>query len=388
VHSIPDEFGAFWHVELQPGGHGPLAGRTVAWKDCVAVAGMPRTSGATFLAEVCERDATVVRRFREAGAATLGKLSMHQLAWGMMGQTPGRPAVRNPHDPARIPGGSSSGSAVAVAAGLVDFAPGTDTGGSIRAPASMCGVVGMKPTFGLLPLDGVLGNSRTLDHIGPIARNVRDAALSFDVMAGREPRHLEPASPRGLRIGVLEQHFCEGLDAGVERAFRAAIERLAAAGATPAVADLGWQRDPNVLRDIFNCEPIAWYADGVLADPDAFEPFIVQDIRDGLATPMLQYMQSLDRLERVRALGRAGLEGHDVVASPTIPIPPAPIDGPDVTLVANRNTKPFNAYGWPTITIPCGTDDLGLPVGLQLAAAPGADDRLLAIAAGCEAVLW
>jgi aspartyl-tRNA(Asn)/glutamyl-tRNA(Gln) amidotransferase subunit A len=351
------------------------------------VAGMPRTSGAAFLAEVPERDATVVRRFREAGATTVGKLSMHQLAWGMMGQTPGRPAVRNPHDPARIPGGSSSGSAVAVAAGLVDFAPGTDTGGSIRAPASMCGVVGMKPSFGRLPLDGILGNSRTLDHVGPIARDVGDAALSFDVMDGRTPRRLEPAPLRGLRVGVLEAHFCDGLDAGVERAFRAALDRLAATGVALAAADLCWQHDTNVLRDIFNCEPIAWYADGVLADPGAFEPFIVQDIRDGLATPMLQYMQSLDRLEAARMRGLAGLEGHDVVASPTIPIPPAPIDGPDVTLTANRNTKPFNAYGWPAITIPCGTDGLGLPVGLQLATSPGTDERLLAIAAACERAL-
>jgi aspartyl-tRNA(Asn)/glutamyl-tRNA(Gln) amidotransferase subunit A len=387
VHSIPDEFGAFWHVGPQPGGDGPLSGRTVAWKDCVAVAGMPRTSGAAFLNGVPERDATVVRRFREAGATTVGKLSMHQLAWGMMGQTPGRPPVRNPHDPARIPGGSSSGSAVAVAAGLVDFAPGTDTGGSIRAPASMCGVVGMKPSLGRLPLDGILGNSRTLDHVGPIARDVGDAALSFDVMDGRAPRGLEPTSLRGLRAGVLEAHFCEGLDTGVERAFRSALDRLAAAGAVLAAADVGWQHDPNVLRDIFNCEPIAWYADGVLADPEAFEPLIVQDIRDGLATPMLQYMRSLDRLDAARARGLAGLDGHDVVVSPTIPIPPAPIDGPDVTLMANRNTKPFNAYGWPAITIPCGTDDLGLPVGLQLATAPGTDERLLAIAAACERVL-
>jgi Asp-tRNA(Asn)/Glu-tRNA(Gln) amidotransferase A subunit family amidase len=387
VHSMRDDLGAFWHVELQAGGNGPLAGRTVAWKDCVAVAGMPRSSGAPFLAEVCERDATVAARFRAAGAATLGKLAMHQLAWGMMGQTPGRPPVRNPHDPTRIPGGSSSGSAVAVAAGLVDFAPGTDTGGSIRAPAAMCGVVGFKPSFGLLPLDGILGNSRSLDHVGPIARNVADTALAFDVMAGREPRPVERARIGDLRVGVLERHFCDDLDPGVERAFRAALEALAAAGATLQAADIGWQDDPTVLRDIFNCEPVAWYADGVLADPEDYEPYIVQDLRDGLATPMLQYMQSLDRLDRVRERGLAGLAGHDVVTSVTVPMPPAPIDGPDITLTANRNTKPFNALGWPTISVPCGVDDLGLPVGLQIAGWPGDDDRVLAVAAAVEAVL-
>jgi aspartyl-tRNA(Asn)/glutamyl-tRNA(Gln) amidotransferase subunit A len=387
VDSIPDEWGAFWHVAPQPGGDGPLAGRTVAWKDCVAVAGMPRTSGAAFLAETCAEDATVVRRFREAGATTLGKLSMHQLAWGMMGQTPGRPPVRNPHDPTRIPGGSSSGSAVAVATGLVDFAPGTDTGGSIRAPASMCGVVGFKPTFGVLPLDGILGNSRTLDHVGPIARTVADAALSFDVMAGRTPRPVQAAGLGGLRVGVLEVHFSEDLDPAVERVFRDAVDRIGRAGAALAPADLGWQDDLGVLRDIFNCEPVSWYADGVLADPDSFEPYIVKDLRDGLGTPMLQYMQALDRLDRTRRRGLAGLHGHDVVVSATVPISPAPIDGPDVTLTANRNTKPFNALGWPAISLPCGTDDLGLPVGLQVAGPPGSDDRLLQLAAAIEEVL-
>lgn len=380
--------GAFWRVGVQqPTTDGPLTGRLVAFKDCFAVAGFERDSGCPFLHEHCEIDAPVVRRHREAGATIVGKLSMHQLAWGMMGQTPGRPPVRNPHDPARIPGGSSSGSAVALAAGLVDLAPGTDTGGSVRMPASVCGIVGLKPTFGLVDTAGIHPNTFSLDHCGPMARTVADCALGLDVLLGRTPRPLEPAPLRGLRVGVLERWFCEELDPGVERAFRAALDALARAGAVLADADLGWQEDATVLRDIYNCEPVPCYADGVAADEAAYEPFIVQDLRDGVATPLRQYLATLYRLVEVRRRALAGAGAWDVLVCPTVPIPPPPIDGPDMTYSLNRNTKVFNGLGWPAISLPCGRDDLGLPVGLQVAGHAGADDHLLAVSAAIEAVL-
>lgn len=380
--------GAFWHVEVQPPtSEGPLTGRVVAFKDCFSVAGMDRDSGAPFLHERCTVDATSVRRHREAGATIVGKLAMHQLAWGMMGQTPGRPPVRNPHDEARIPGGSSSGSAAALAAGLVDLAPGTDTGGSVRMPASACGIVGLKPTYGLVDTAGIHPNTLSLDHCGPMARTVAECALGLDVLLGRAPRPVEPARLAGLRVGVLERWYCEELDAGVERAFRAALDSLGRAGAVLAPADTGWQDDPNVLRDIYNCEPVPCYADGVRADPAPYEPFVVQDLADGEATPIRQYLETLYRLDSARARASALEDGWDVLVCPTVPIPPPPIDGPDLTYSMNRNTKPFNGLGWPALSLPCGVDDLGLPVGLQVIGHAGTDDHLLAVAAAIEGAL-
>jgi Asp-tRNA(Asn)/Glu-tRNA(Gln) amidotransferase A subunit family amidase len=397
VHSIDErlerierhaDLGAFWRVGVQePTSDGPLSGRLVGFKDCFAVAGFERDSGVPFLHEHTTADAPSVRRHREAGATIVGKLSMHQLAWGMMGQTPGRPPVRNPHDPTRIPGGSSSGSAVALAAGLVDLAPGTDTGGSVRMPASACGIVGLKPTFGLVDKAGIHPNTLTLDHCGPMARTVGECALGLDVLVGREPRALEPARLAGLRVGVLETWFCEELDPGVERAFRAAVDALGRAGAVLAPADIGWQHDPNVLRDIYNCEPLPCYGDGVAADPAPYEPFIVQDVRDGFATPLTQYLETLYRLDEARRRAAADEATWDVLISPTVPIPPPPIDSPDLTYSMNRNTKPFNGLGWPALSLPCGVDDLGLPVGLQVAGHRHEDDRVLAVAAAIEGVL-
>ena len=238
---------------------------------------------------------------------------MHQLAWGMMGQTPGRPPVRNPHDESRIPGGSSSGSAVALAVGLVDLAPGTDTGGSVRMPASACGIVGLKPTFGARRHRG-----DPPEHARRSTTAARWRAPSPTARSGSTccsaatPRAVEPARLAGLRVGVLETLVLRRLDPGVERAFRAALDALGRAGAVLAPADIGWQHDHGVLRDLYCCEPVPRYADGVRADPDAYEPFIVADLAEGEATPMRQYLEALVRLDaapRPRA-GRVGRLGR------------------------------------------------------------------------------
>jgi aspartyl-tRNA(Asn)/glutamyl-tRNA(Gln) amidotransferase subunit A len=220
-----------------------------------------------------------------------------------------------------------------------------------------------------------------------MARTVADCALSFDLLVGLDPQSTHPIDLHGLRVGVLETWFCEGLDAGVERAFRDALDVLGRAGAVLAPADIGWQHDHTVLRDLVNCEPVPYYADGVRADPGSYEPFIVADLADGEATPLRQYLESLVRLDAVRDRALAGADEWDVLACPTMPLPPPPIDGPDLTLTLNRNTKAFNGLGWPAISIPCGTDDLGLPVGLQLIAKSYMDDYLLAVAAAAEGAL-
>ena len=307
------DLGAFWRVGVQePTADGPLSGRLVAFKDCFAVAGFERDSGVPFLHEHSAADAPSVRRHREAGATIVGKLAMHQLAWGMMGQTPGRPPVRNPHDPTRIPGGSSSGSAVALAAGLVDLAPGTDTGGSVRMPASACGIVGLKPTFGLVDKAGIHPNTITLDHCGPMARTVAECALGFDVLLGRDAARARTGAARGApRRGARDlvlRRARRRRRAGVPRG---ASTRSAAPAPCSRHTDTGWQHDPNLLRDIYNCEPLPCYGDGVMADPSPYEPFIVQDVRDGLATPLRQYLETLYRLDeaRRRAAARRGRTG-------------------------------------------------------------------------------
>jgi aspartyl-tRNA(Asn)/glutamyl-tRNA(Gln) amidotransferase subunit A len=274
-----------------------------------------------------------------------------------------------------------------VAAGVVPAALGSETGGSVRQPASFCGVVGVKPTLGVVPLDGCIPYTRNLDHAGPIARSVRDCGAALAVLAahGTEPPPSE--SLRGVHVGVLEPHFCEGLDAGVEDAFRAALDALARGGAVLQPVDLGWQEDPDVLLPLFLAEPLPRLADAVTADPSAFGDDVVEDVTSGLALTALDYLRALDRLEVRKRRALSALAEVDVVACPTVPVPPPPLDGPDVTRRLNRNTKPFNGLGWPAISLPCGHDRDGLPVGLQLVAAPGEDWRLIALARTAEELL-
>jgi len=398
-----EDLGAFWVVDREGAcaeamavddavrsgrDPGPFAGVPVGWKDCFDVAGLPTTAGSTLYgATPAARDAAVVARTRAAGGVSVGKLAMHELAWGMMGWATGRPPCPNPLDPTRTAGGSSTGSAVAVATGLVDLAPGTDSGGSVRVPASLCGVVGMKPTLGSVPLDGCIPYTRSIDHAGPIARSVRDCGAALAVLAahGTEP---PPAVPlRGVHVGVLEAHFCEGLDAGVEAAFRAALETMERAGAVLQPVDLGWQHDPDVLLPLYLAEPLPRLADAVTADPSAFGPDVVEDVTRGLALTALDYLRALDRLEARRRRALSALAAVDLVACPTVPVPAPPLDGADATRTLNRNSKPFNGLGWPAITLPCGLDGDGLPVGLQLAGAPGEDWRLIGLALTVEALL-
>ena len=397
------DLGAFWVVDAEGAcaeavavddaikagrDPGPFAGVPVGWKDCFDVAGLPTTAGSSLFADRhAGRDAAVVARMRAAGGVSVGKVAMHELAWGMMGWAHRRPSCPNPYAPGRTAGGSSTGSAVAVATGLVDLAPGTDTGGSVRVPASLCGVVGMKPTLGSVPLDGCIPYAKSLDTAGPIARSVRDCAVAVAVLAAHGTSQPPVEALDGVHIGVLERHFCEDLDPGVEAAFRAALEALARAGAVLDTVDLGWQDDADVLLPIYLCEPLTLVGEAVQADPSAFGSDVVQDVTRGLGLHALDYLRALERLEARRRRALPALAEVDLVACPTVAVPPPPLQGSDETRRLNRNTKPFNGLGWPAISLPCGRDAEGLPVGLQLAAAPGEDWRLLALATSAEAAL-
>jgi aspartyl-tRNA(Asn)/glutamyl-tRNA(Gln) amidotransferase subunit A len=209
----------------------------------------------------------------------------------------------------------------------------------------------------------------------------------LDMLCGVAPRPYAPPPLAGLRVGVLERGFCEGLDGGVEDAFRAALDSLARAGARLLEVDLGWHEDPDVLRAIYDAEPLPTVAGLVQADPSAFGNDIRTDVERGLRVTALEYLEARERLEERRRRALEVLPLVAVVASPTVPLEAPPLDGPDLTTTLNRNTKPFNGLHWPALSLPCGLDSAGLPVGMQLAAGPGRDGELIAVALAVEARL-
>jgi Asp-tRNA(Asn)/Glu-tRNA(Gln) amidotransferase A subunit family amidase len=364
---------------------GPLAGTVCGWKDCFDVAGLHTTGGAPWRTHepAVAASAVVVQRLEAAGAISLGKLAMTQLAWGMMGQTPGRPTCRNPHDPQRVPGGSSSGSAVAVATGIVDHAPGTDTGGSVRHPSAACGVVGFKPTYASVPLEGCMPYAPSLDTGGVIARSVAEAALQYAVLTGSRPA--DPAGGLGdLRVGFLGGYF----SAALEDDIGAMLERVRAR--VPAgELDVSWSRDDNrAMSPVFMAEPGSY----VLAHdphPDAalYDPTTFAEVEASRALPAVEYLQARAALAGAQRRCAAAAAGYDILLCASAPCPPVPIDGPDKTTRMNALTKPFNALGWPALSLPAGRDRDGLPLGLQVAGLPGTDAVVLRAAAALETLL-
>jgi aspartyl-tRNA(Asn)/glutamyl-tRNA(Gln) amidotransferase subunit A len=364
---------------------GPLAGSVCAWKDCFDVAGLHTTGGAPWLAGVpaVTASATIVERLEDAGAITLGKLAMTQLAWGMMGQTPGRQACRNPHDPERVPGGSSSGSAVAVATGLVDHAPGTDAGGSVRHPAAACGVVGFKPTYGSVPLDGCLPYAPTFDTGGAIARTVSEAALQHAVLTDTTPAELR-GGLHGLRVAFLGGYFTAALEDDV-----AALVERARAHVRASEIDITWSQDDNrAMGPVFTAEPGAFVLEhDPQPDPGHYAAGTVADVEEARSLPAIDYVRALRELAAAQRRCAAAAAGYDILVCASAPCAPVPIDGPDRTRRMNALTKPFNALGWPALSLPAGLDRDGLPLGLQIVGLPGGDDAVLRAAAALERTL-
>jgi aspartyl-tRNA(Asn)/glutamyl-tRNA(Gln) amidotransferase subunit A len=369
-----------------PRARGALYGIPIAHKDLFETAGV-RTTGGSRLFEhhVPSRDAALVAILTRAGAVTLGKTNTHELGGGVTTINPFFGTTSNPVDPSRIAGGSSGGSAAAVAAKLAVAATGSDTGGSVRIPAAFCGCVGFKPTFGLISTAGVLGACPTFDHVGFLTRSVEDAARLFEA-ALAPGRQASPESralrPEGLRIGVARRYFFEGLQPGVARAIEAALDRCRASGTTVVDCDLpvdettmGRVLDPIVVAEIRS----RWGADWKRR-PEAFSPafagiFSAPEIsRDEVANARRALM-------RFQAELSAALDGLDAVATPAVPVTAPPIAGPIDGDLILRNTWPFNAARTPAVSLPCGTDESGLPVGLQLTSRAGTDEALLAVAA-------
>ncbi len=371
---------------LQRGDPAPLLGVPLAVKDLFATGGIRTTAGSRILRDwTPARDATSIARLREAGAIMLGKLNLHEFAYGITNGNPHWGVARNPWDETRIPGGSSGGSAIAVVRGLCAGTLGTDTGGSIRIPAALCGCVGLKPTYGAVPLDGVIPLAASLDHAGPIARTVADTRALFEVIAGvrlGRPPHL-----RGLSVGVPKRFFFEQVEPGVSRKVRQAIAALRAEKLRVREIDIP-EMGLSIATQLvtIRAEASAYHARWIKAQPRAYGPDVRVRLQMGLLTSAADYLLAQRARERIREGLRRAFTMVDLLAVPTVPMV-APVIGErrvrwgrteepvDGALV--RLTAPFNLTGAPALSVPCGFSG-GLPVGVQLVAPWGEESRLLA----------
>ncbi len=365
---------------------GPLHGIPVTVKDIIDVAGVPTRCGSAAYLDVPAVDAVGVARLRAAGAIVLAKVSTHEFALGVT-----TPQSRNPHDQTRIPGGSSGGSAIAVSTGMGLASLGTDTRASIRVPAALSGVVGFKPTYGSVPTAGVVPLSWTMDHVAPVTSSVADAALVMDVLRGRglaAGRLVDRAgmSVAGLRVGVPEAAFA-GADPGVEACVREVLDGLAAMGcvvsgaARPTADDLEAANAAGLL--ISRCEAAAFHRRLGLDRSLYWE-----EVADQLdAAGDLSAMEYLDA-QTLRADLADGFHlvfaDFDVLAMPTVPAVAPPLaDFARHLMLLSRNAIPWSLTGFPALSVPCGWSE-GLPVGVQLVAAPWREDLVVAVGSAVE----
>jgi aspartyl-tRNA(Asn)/glutamyl-tRNA(Gln) amidotransferase subunit A len=378
----------------------PLAGAPISIKDLILTRNSPTTAGSrTFGEGVASRhDAPVVARLRRAGAVIIGKTNLHEIAMGVTTVNEHFGASHNPWDRTRIAGGSSGGSAVAVAAGMGAASIGTDTRGSIRIPASCCGITGLKPTRGLVPTADVIPLSWTLDHVGPMTRTVEDAALLLGVLAGSTQRARRwlaavEAPVSSLRVGLSPYYFTD-IDAEIERAVReaiAVIERLAGPARPVEIAALDGAQPASAV--ITGAEAIAYHDARLRANPEGFGPLVRQRLARGAELTAIALVEA----ERTRAAVGEGFARAfrevDVLVAPTVAALPhrigehaVQIDGREAnTLDAfTRLASPQNMAGLPALSIPCGFSAAGLPIGLQLIAAHGRDDVVLALGAAYQ----
>ena len=385
---------------------GPLAGVPIAIKDLFDTASVRTTAGSKFFTDrVPDRDAAVVEKLRDAGAVIIGKLNMHEWALGVTNDNPHYGACHNPCALDRITGGSSGGSAAALAAGMCCGALGSDTGGSIRIPAALCGIVGLKPTYGRVSTRGVVPLSWSLDHIGPMARQVADVALLLQVIAGRDVADVGSANVRtddyvaeiedgvaGWRIGVIGDEWLGDIDSDVRTAVRGAIDTLATAGAwieELAAPDL---LDTARLNGLMTtADAAAFHRERIDRSPDDFGQDVLTRLRRGAAYGAADYADARRRQTLVRRTFESWFVEHggelDAVVLPTTPCPAPRLAGLDPVTAApilTRLTAPFNFTGLPALSVPCGVTSEGLPVGLQVVGAPWAERRVLRVGRAYE----
>jgi aspartyl-tRNA(Asn)/glutamyl-tRNA(Gln) amidotransferase subunit A len=378
---------------------GPLHGIPIAHKDLVRTKGVLTTGGSKILAGyVPQRDAAIASKLDQAGAVLVGKTGLHELAYGVTSNNPHFGPVHNPWDLERIPGGSSGGSAAAVAAGIVPLATGTDTGGSIRIPASFCGVVGLKPTFGRVNARGVLPLSASMDHVGPITRTVRDAAIALQAMVDDQTNYVPPegAEIRGIRIGLPRNFYFDRIDVEVSLAVRTAVQTAAAIGARVIEIDVPDMAALNAAaRTIQLPEALAvWKA--YLGRREDFGADVLALLEQGREVAAVDYLEAQRQRRRTgRDFARLWSQ-VDCIFTPATPMAAPKIGQQEVRVggateevrtAATRLTRGMNALGLPALSMRCGFTKSGLPIGLQIIAAARAEDTLLRVAAAIEDAL-
>lgn len=391
-------------AEVQQGEwKGPLHGIPIALKDLVDTSGVPTTAASNVFRErVPREDAEIVRRLKAAGAVLLGKLNLHEFAYGGSGIIGAFPAARNPRNPELITGGSSSGSAAAVAAELCYAAIGTDTAGSIRLPAALCGIVGLKPTYGRVSARGVIPLSWSYDHVGPLGRTVRDAALLLQAIAGFDagdiasqdvsvPNYSSAFTSKGvsqMRLGVPRAVFYDDLHPEIRECTESALSRLASL--TAGTHEISFPADAD--RTVAKCESWAYHAQYVGSCPERYQPETLRRIRTGEEVTAAAYIAKRHELKLMRRQWPRIFADVDLIVTPTVPLPapsfaeleahPEQLRPTELTLL--RNTRPFNVLGLPTISVPSGTTADGRGVGLQIAGKPGDEVSVLRLAHAFE----
>ncbi|MEP6896151.1 MAG: amidase [Chloroflexota bacterium] len=384
-----------------------LRGIPIAVKDLFDTAGIRTTAGSKFFAKnIPDRDAFVIEKLKQAGATIMGKTNTHEIALGVTGNNPHYGTARNPWDITRIPGGSSSGSAIAVATGMALGALGTDTGGSIRIPASLCGIVGFKPTYGRVSLRGVFPLSWNLDHVGPLTSCVRDAALilqvistydsidpsSIKMITGDYLGHLvDDISGKKIAFGVGE--YVESADTEVVHAMHQAVKVYESLGCKVQEVNLDWMRDAALAnKTMTQADGAAVHRDRLKEHPEMFGNDILRRLEDGAKTTSIEYALARRIQTEVKKKCELFFESNDFLIVPSTPIAAPTIEGNDAVEQAARLTRftaPFNLTGLPAISIPCGFTKDGLPIGLQIVSRSWADAKVLNAAYAYEqATAW
>ena len=373
---------------------GPLHGIPVGLKDLYNTAGVRTTSGSKiFDTFVPTEDCTVASKFQQAGAILIGKLNMHPFAYGPTGENLDYGHMHNPWNPEMITGGSSGGSGSASAAGQCTITTGSDTVGSIRIPAALCGIVGLKPTYGLVSRWGLTALSWSLDHPGPMTRTVEDAAITLNVIAGHDPKDVASAkvdipdytsaltrNVRGLRIGMPKEYFEAPLDPQIRKAVEDAISVLESLGAeVKEVSFPMFNESQAISSTVLMSEATAYHRDLLEKDGHQLYEPVRQRLEAGLFISAADYLRAQQARTLLDQEGRRLLDDVDLLAGPTEPITAPEILAPKVLAgehevgvvgALTQYTRPYNINGFPAISVPCGFSDTDMPIGLQLAGKP------------------
>jgi aspartyl-tRNA(Asn)/glutamyl-tRNA(Gln) amidotransferase subunit A len=387
-----------------------LLGIPITLKDNIWTRGIRTTAGSKILRDsVPQEDSTVWRRLARAGAILLGKTNLNEFAYGITGANAHYGSARNPWEPTRMTGGSSSGSAAAIAAGLCAASVGTDTGGSIRVPSAFCGTVGLKPTFGRVSVFGTVPLSPSLDHVGPLARSVADAAILLGLMAGRDP--LDPTSsprpiedyraalrkpPGEFHLGLPREHYWEKLDPEIRRVTEAAVQEMKKRGAIlreVSIPHLTASLDAATAVSLAEALYVHQAAGYFPARARDYGEEVRQRIESGAKVTAVQYLAGLDVRKRTLAEFEEAFREVDAVVAPAVPVFPPPIGAEFVDIEGEKigvrpalvgMARPANFTGLPAISVPCGFTRGGLPVGLQFIGRAFDEATLLRIAYSYE----